>query len=86
MAPQPNDTDPRVETFIVEGYRRMSPSQKLDRVRALTQSIQTLALADVLRRHPAADVREQSLRVASRWLEPKLMRAAFGWDVEEAGY
>jgi hypothetical protein len=86
MATQPNDTDPRVEAFIVEGYRRMSPSQKLDRVRALTQSIQALALADVLRRHPDADVREQSLRVASRWLEPKLMRDAFGWDIEEVGY
>jgi hypothetical protein len=82
----PSDTDPRIEAFIVEGYRRMSPSQKFDRVQALTKSIQELALIDVRRRFPAANSREQALRVASRWLEPKLMRDAFGWDVEEAGY
>lgn len=82
----PTDTDPRIEAFIVEGYRRMSASQKFDRVQALTKSVQELALLDVRRRHPSSDPREQALRVASRWLGPKLMRDAFGWDVEETGY
>jgi hypothetical protein len=82
----PSDTDPRIEAFIVEGYRRMSPSQKFDRVQALTKSVQELALIDVRRRYPDATSQEQALRVASRWLEPKLMRNAFGWNVEETGY
>jgi hypothetical protein len=82
----PNDTDPLVEAMLIEGYRRMSPTQKLKRARALTRAVQVLALADIRRRHPDADEREQSLRLASRWIEPELMVRAFGWDVREVGY
>ena len=82
----PNDTHPKIEALLIEGYRKMSPSQKLERVRALTRAVQELALLDVRRRHPNADEREQALRVASRWLEPDLMKRAFGWDVREVGY
>ena len=83
---QPNDTHPAIEALLIEGYRRMSPSQKLERVRAMTQAVQELALLDVRRRHPNADAREQSLRVASRWLDPDLMFNAFGWDPRTMGY
>ena len=82
----PNDTDPRVEAILIEGYRRMSPAQKLERVRALTRAVQELALFDIRRRHPDADEREQALRLASRWIEPELMIRAFGWDVRKVGY
>ncbi len=82
----PNDTHPKIEALLIEGYRKMSPSQKLQRVRALTQAVQELALLDVRRRHPNADAREQALRVASRWLGRDLMVRAFGWDVREEGY
>jgi hypothetical protein len=81
-----NDTHPKIEAFLIEGYRKMSPTQKLERVQALTQAVQELALLDVRRRHPNADAREQALRVASRWIEPELMVRAFGWDVREVGY
>ncbi len=81
-----NDTHPRIEALLIEGYRRMTPSQKLSRVQELTRALKELALFDVRRRHPEADAREQLLRVASRWMEPELMRRAFGWDVGEAGY
>jgi hypothetical protein len=81
-----NDTHPTVEALLVEGYRKMSPSQKLDRVRALTRAVQELALADIRRRHPDADAQEQALRLASRWLEPELMLRAFGWDIRQAAY
>ncbi len=66
----PSDTDPAVEAILIEGYRRMSPAQKIERVRALTQAVQKLALADIRRRHPHADEREQAIRLASRWIEP----------------
>lgn len=85
-ADRTNDTNPKVEAFLIEGYRRMSPSQKLERVRSLTRAVQEFALLDVRRRHPNADEREHALRVASRWLEPDLMVRAFGWDVRERGY
>ncbi len=82
----PNDTDPRIEAMLIEGYRRISPSQKLERVRALTRAVQELAIMDIRRRHPEADEREQMLRLASRWIEPELMIRAFGWDVRKVGY
>jgi hypothetical protein len=82
----PSDTSPNVEAFIVNGYRRMSPAQKIARVTELTRTVQQLALSDIRRRFPTASPREQSLRLASRWLEPELMRKAFAWDVEKSGY
>jgi hypothetical protein len=82
----PNDTHPKIEVLLIEGYRKMSPVQRLERVRSLTQAVQELALLDVRRRHPNADAREQALRLASRWIEPELMVRAFGWDVTEEGY
>ena len=86
MSSRPNDTHPAFEALLIEGYRRMSPAQKLARVRALTRAVQELALLDVRRRHPDADAREQALRVASRWIEPDLMVRAFGWDVRAERY
>ena len=81
-----DDTRPAVKAMLIDGYRKMSPTEKIDRVRSLTLAIQELALADIRRRHPGADAREQALRLASRWIEPALMARAFGWDVRTAGY
>jgi hypothetical protein len=64
----------------------MTPSEKLRIVTQLTAMVQQLAIADVRRRHPAADDGEVSLRAASRWLGPDLMLRAFGWDVAKMGY
>jgi len=81
-----NDTHPATETLLLEGYRKMTSIQKIERVRALTFAIQELALLDIRRRYPEADITEQSLRLASRWIPPELMLRAFGWDSREAGY
>lgn len=81
----PGDTDPKIEALLVEGYRAMSVTQKLERVQALTRAVQELALLDVRRRHPDADERERAFMVASRWIEPDLMLRAFGWDVRSQG-
>jgi len=82
----PSDTNASVEAFIIEGYRRMSPAQKLARVTELTRAVQQLALADIRRRYPKADTREQALRLASRWLEPELMKRAFNFSCGEADH
>jgi len=82
----PDDTHPAIRALLIEGYRKMSPAQKLERVRALNHAVQQLALMDIRRRHPNADEREQALRLASRWIEPELMVRAFGWDVRKVGY
>lgn len=76
------DTPPEIEAYLVDGYRRMSPAEKMDRVRALNRAVLALAEADVRRRHPNADRREVALRVAARWLDAEAMRQAFGWSPE----
>lgn len=82
----PNDTDPAVEALLIEGFRRMTPAEKLQRVAELNRAVQELALSDIRERHPEAGERELALRLASRWIEPELMLKAFGWDVEKEGY
>jgi hypothetical protein len=52
-----NDTDPTLRALTIQGYRKMSPTEKLDCVRRLTLAVQELPLADVRRRHPAASAR-----------------------------
>ncbi len=81
-----NDTDPKIEAILIAGYRAMSAAEKVERVRALTRAVQELALLDVRRRHPDEDEHVQALRLASRWLDPELMKRVFGWNVDEAGY
>jgi hypothetical protein len=81
-----NDTHPVVEAIMIEAYRRMTPTEKMARVAALNRMVVQLAMSDVRARHPEADEHEVRLRVASRWLGPKLMVDAFGWDVAEKGY
>jgi hypothetical protein len=86
MEPLSSDTSPEAERVLIEGYRKMPGWQKLQRVQALNQLAQQLALLDIRRRHSQASERELQLRLASRWLEPELMRQAFGWDPEVEGY
>lgn len=86
MKEKPNDTDPSIEALIIDGLRRMTPSQKLELVGQMTRTVQELAIADVRRRYPRADEREVSLRAASRWLGPEIMLRVFGWDVATMGY
>jgi hypothetical protein len=80
------DTPPEIEKIIIEGYRKMSAAQKLQIMQGLISAAQILALSDIKRRYPNAVERELQLRLASRWIEPELMRKAFGWDQEIEGY
>ena len=86
MEPILSDTSPEIEQILIEGYRIMPAWKKLQQVAEMTQFVRQLAMNDVRRKHPRADEREIKLRLASRWLDPELMRKAFGWDVEKEGY
>jgi hypothetical protein len=81
-----SDTSPEAEKVLIERYRRMPAWQKLRQVSELNRAVQQLALADIRRRHPHADEREQKLRLASRWLDAETMRKVYGWDPDEEGY
>ncbi len=86
MKPLSPDTDPKMHAFLVEGYRAMTPQQKLKRTLELTQAVQQLALIRIRQQHPQASQREQQLRLASLWLAPEVMQKVFGWDPTKEGY
>lgn len=72
---------------MADGYRRMSPAQKLKRVLDLNETVRALATAR-LRRTYGADISEHELRLrlAALGLDRETMRRAFGWDPGEKGY
>ena len=86
MKLQSLDTPAEVERLLIEGYRRMSPRDKLERVRQLNHGVQQMALARIRQKYPGASEREHQLRLASLWLTRELMVEAFGWDPEIEGY
>ena len=81
-----DDTAPEAHRVLVEGYRLMSPAQKMRRMESLNHGVQQLALARIRAQHPDADEEELKLRLASLWLPADLMRSAFGWDPAIQGY
>ncbi len=80
------DTSPKVERFLIDGYRRMSGDEKVARVWALNRLTLNLALADIRQRHPDADDREMLLRLAVRRYGVEFVREHLGWDAAQEGY
>ncbi|MGE3176445.1 MAG: hypothetical protein AB7O32_03160 [Vicinamibacterales bacterium] len=62
--PLATDTPIEVERRQVEGWRRMTPSEKAAIVTGMTAVVFDLAMAGVGRRHPGASPRELFLRRA----------------------
>lgn len=86
MAVLHDDTPPAVRQMLIDRYRRMSPRQKLEQVRGLTQAVQRLALARIRRQYGTVPQREEQLRSASLWLERETMVRVFNWDPRVKGY
>jgi hypothetical protein len=77
----PSDTAPAVEQLIIEGYRRMSPAEKLGRVVALNRALDQLATARLRARYGShLHDEELRLRLAALRLDATLMTDVFGWD------
>ena len=77
----PSDTSPAAERIIIDGYRRMSPVEKLEQVAALNRALVMLSTARLRAQYGAAmSPRELRLRLAALWLEPETMRTIFHWD------
>jgi hypothetical protein len=83
---QADDVDPEIEKVVIEGWRRMSPAEKVDQVRQLTRTSRQFALAGIRRRHPDASEHELRLRLASFWLDRETMVRYLDWDPELQGY
>lgn len=77
MSLAPNDTDPAALAVMTELYARMTPAEKLERVRALTRTSALLALAGLRARHPGEDERELLLRLARIRLGDELLERVY---------
>ena len=85
--PEASDTPPEVEEILLEGYRRMTPAERLARALDLGRAVQQLALARIHERFGAGlSEREARLRLAALWLPRETMVEVFGWDPEIKGY
>jgi hypothetical protein len=74
-----DDTHPTIARMILDGYRRMTPAEKLARCADLSLAVRQLAAARIRTEHPQADDHEVRLRVAALLYPPELMMRAFGW-------
>ncbi len=86
MKPLFEDTTPEAERVLIEAYRKMPAWKKLQCIVDLNQFLRNAQLAQIRQRYPDAGERELKMRLASRWIEPELMRQAFGWDPDKEGY
>jgi hypothetical protein len=80
------DTNTKMQHILIEGYRKMTPQQKMRRVSELIKSIQQLALARICQQYGNISERDQMLRLASLWLDRETMIKAFGWDPQIKGF
>jgi hypothetical protein len=82
----PSDTSSAVEAFLIEGYRRMAPAAKLERVAALNRALDELASARLTAQYgPDLPERERRLRLAALRLDAQIMTDVFGWDPRVRG-
>lgn len=81
-----DDTSPEVKKILIEGFRKMSPQQKMQCVAELNKTVQQLALARIQKQYGELPEREKRLRLASLWLDRDTMIRVFNWDPKQKGY
>lgn len=81
-----SDTSPEAERVLVEGYRRMTPTQKLQRVDSLNQALRTLAAARIRSQYGDVSPEEMRMRLGALRLGRELMMKIFGWDPDVKGW
>jgi hypothetical protein len=79
-----SDTPAEVERLILEGYRRMSPAERLERVCALNRSLDVLALAGIRARHPGLSEVDARMRLGVQRYGAELIKRAYGWPPSDA--
>jgi hypothetical protein len=82
----PSDTSAAAEAFLLEGYRRMSPGDKLRRVASLNRALTQLAAARIRAQYGDIPADEMRLRLGALRLGRETMVKVFGWDPEVEGW
>jgi hypothetical protein len=80
------DTSPEAHKVLIEGYRRMSPTEKMQQACELSKAVRQAALARIRRQYGDMSEREEKLRLASLWIDRETMIRAFNWDPKKEGY
>ena len=81
-----SDTSPEAERILIEGYRRMTPTQKLQRVESLNRALVLLQKARIRADYGDIPEDEMRMRLGALWLGRETMITVFGWDPEEKGW
>lgn len=81
-----SDTHPKLEPILIEGYRKMLPSQRLQLALAMSETVRDLAKAGILKRHPGISEEELRKRLGALLLGRELSIKVNGWDPETEGY
>ncbi|MBX3189822.1 MAG: hypothetical protein KF819_22545 [Labilithrix sp.] len=80
MSMRPGDTTPEAWAIMEEGIRKMSPAARVRRSIDLTILAHRFALARLRQLHPDDDERTLRLRLAARYIDPAILRRAFGFQ------
>jgi hypothetical protein len=75
---EPRDTHPKIAAMLVEGFRRMTPAQKLARVFDMSLAVRQLSASRIRSEHPDLEPRAIQERVAEICYGPDLVRRALG--------
>jgi hypothetical protein len=76
---RPRDTSVAAWERVERGIAAMTPMQRVQRAGSLTVLAHRMALAQIAREHPAESEREHKLRLAARYIDADLLKAAFDW-------
>lgn len=82
----PSDTSPEAERILIEGYRRMTPTQKLQRVESLNRALVLLQKARIRADYGDIPEEEMRMRLGALRLGRETMIKVFGWDPDEKGW
>jgi hypothetical protein len=74
--PQAQDTSEAVDRMLMDAYRRMSPAEKMERVRALSRAAHQAAAAGIRLRQPDASEADIRIILAVRRLGEDIVRRA----------
>ena len=80
---RPRDTSPEAWKVFLDLQRRMTPSEKMERVLELSDRLRGFVESGVRATYPEADEHEIFLRVTRLVLGPEMFRRAYGDPLSE---
>ncbi|MCA8968451.1 MAG: hypothetical protein KDC95_01655 [Planctomycetes bacterium] len=80
--PQATDTDEAVDRFVMDGFARMTPRERLELAMDAYRDVVRLSIAGIARRHPHASMAELERRAGALRLGRELTLAVYGQEAE----